>query len=73
MRCPGSGVVLDCIDSRSLSPFLFCILEITHIGSTGSNCYVSILLEGNNWDDCGHKKSLFAQKYTKGFYIEDLI
>ena len=24
MRYPGLGVVLDCIDSRSLSPFSFC-------------------------------------------------
>ena len=23
---PGSGVVLDCIDSRSLSPFVLCIM-----------------------------------------------
>ena len=30
-------------------------------------------LEEYNWNDCGHEKSLFAQKHKNVFYIEDLI
>ena len=30
---PGSGVVLDCIDSRSLQPYLLCHLLITFANS----------------------------------------
>ena len=34
---PGSGVVLDCIDSRSLHPYLLCVVDPCGVDAISHN------------------------------------